>query len=34
LSHLIEDRTDNVLSYPQLLQHLKDRVSWFYGGMG
>ncbi|KAH8556251.1 hypothetical protein BGW37DRAFT_417351 [Umbelopsis sp. PMI_123] len=27
LSHLIEDRTDNVLSYPQLLQHLKDRVS-------
>ncbi|KAI9286884.1 Sec23/Sec24 trunk domain-containing protein [Umbelopsis sp. AD052] len=27
LSHLIEDRTDNVLSYPQLLQLLKDRVS-------
>ncbi|KAJ2963416.1 hypothetical protein NQZ79_g1574 [Umbelopsis isabellina] len=27
LSHLIEDRTDNVLSYPQLLQHMKDRVS-------
>ncbi|GAB5591350.1 COPII subunit [Umbelopsis nana] len=26
LSHLIEDRTDNVLSYPQLLQHMKDRV--------
>ncbi|KAF7726762.1 COPII subunit [Apophysomyces ossiformis] len=27
LSHLIEDRTDNVLSYQQFLQLLKDKVS-------
>ncbi|KAI8974304.1 hypothetical protein BDB01DRAFT_806986 [Pilobolus umbonatus] len=27
LSHLVEDRTDNVMSYQQFLQHLKDRVS-------
>ncbi|KAI8388009.1 Sec23/Sec24 trunk domain-containing protein [Radiomyces spectabilis] len=27
LSHLVEDRTDNVLSYQQFLQHIKDRVS-------
>ncbi|RCI06490.1 COPII subunit [Rhizopus stolonifer] len=27
LSHLIEDRTDSIMSYQQFLQHLKDRVS-------
>ncbi|KAJ8657095.1 hypothetical protein O0I10_007175 [Lichtheimia ornata] len=27
LAHLIEDRTENVLSYQQFLQHLKDRVN-------
>lgn len=27
LSHLVEDRTDNIMSYQQFLQHLKDRVS-------
>ncbi|KAI9486752.1 MAG: hypothetical protein EXX96DRAFT_517011 [Benjaminiella poitrasii] len=27
LSHLIEDRTDNIMSYQQFLQHIKDRVS-------
>lgn len=26
LSHLVEDRTDNIMSYQQFLQHLKDRV--------
>ncbi|KAI7902295.1 uncharacterized protein BX663DRAFT_435291 [Cokeromyces recurvatus] len=26
LSHLIEDRTDNIMSYQQFLQHIKDRV--------
>ncbi|ORZ20742.1 hypothetical protein BCR42DRAFT_322049 [Absidia repens] len=27
ISHLIEDRTDNVMSYQQFLQFIKDRVS-------
>ncbi|CAO3642967.1 unnamed protein product [Mucor fragilis] len=27
LAHLIEDRTDNIMSYQQFLQHIKDRVS-------
>ncbi|KAG1053598.1 hypothetical protein G6F43_004342 [Rhizopus delemar] len=27
LGHLIEDRTDNIMSYQQFLQHIKDRVS-------
>ncbi|KAG2212669.1 hypothetical protein INT47_000646 [Mucor saturninus] len=26
LAHLIEDRTDNIMSYQQFLQHIKDRV--------
>ncbi|KAF1803404.1 hypothetical protein FB192DRAFT_1469896 [Mucor lusitanicus] len=28
LAHLIEDRTDNIMSYQQFLQHIKDRVSY------
>ncbi|CDH49202.1 protein transporter sec24 [Lichtheimia corymbifera JMRC:FSU:9682] len=27
LSHLVEDRTDNIMSYQQFLQHLKDRMT-------
>jgi protein transport protein SEC24 len=30
LAHLIEDRTDNIMSYQQFLQHIKDRVSVYY----
>jgi protein transport protein SEC24 len=27
MAHMIEDRNDNIMSYQQFLQHLKDRVS-------
>ncbi|KAI9267353.1 hypothetical protein BY458DRAFT_476039 [Sporodiniella umbellata] len=27
LGHLIEDRTDNIMSYQQFLQHIKDKVN-------
>ncbi|KAI8146864.1 hypothetical protein BJV82DRAFT_509103 [Fennellomyces sp. T-0311] len=34
LSHLVEDRTDSIMSYQQFLQHIKDRVSYYINGIG
>jgi len=30
ISHMVEDKLDNELSYPQFLSHLREQVNYIY----